>query len=113
MKKKIPGKTTKQEHQYQQQIKSNKAKALHRDKKQYVIVKGKDSPNRYSNHEYYVPYSIIAPKIHKAKLTELQKEADKSIIRVGDYNLLYQNLVLQTKITLGIENLYNTVSSLI
>ena len=108
MKKKIPGKTTKQEYQYQQQIKSNKAKALHRDKKPYVIVKGKDSPSRY-----YVPYSIIAPEMHKAKLTELQKEADKSIIRVGDYNLLYQNLVLQTKITFGIEILYNTVSSLI
>lgn len=29
-----------------------KTKALYRDKKQYVIVKGKDSPSRYSNHQY-------------------------------------------------------------
>lgn len=50
-------------------------------------------------------FQLIAPKIHKAKLTEIQKEADKSIIGVGDSNSLYQNLILLTKNYFGYRKL--------
>lgn len=41
--------------------------------KNTVIIKGKHTPSRFNSHELYIPHSNIAPKMHKAKTTEVQK----------------------------------------